>query len=61
MDLNVMVSLDRIRGRLVDRLVRVPLVGATPARFYVARRRNDRSYLMNSLCSARVTMDPITL
>jgi DNA-binding transcriptional LysR family regulator len=60
-DLNVMVSLDRISGRLVDRPVRVPLVGATPVRFYVARRRNDRSYLMNSLCSALVTMDPITL
>ena len=60
-DATVMVSLDRIKGRLGKRLVPVPLVGATPVRFYVARRRNDRSYLMNSLCSALVTMDPLSL
>jgi hypothetical protein len=59
-DANVMVSLDLIKGRLGERLAAVPLIGATPVQFYAARRRNDRSHLMNSLCRAFVTMDQLT-
>ena len=58
-DAGVMVSLDRIRGRLDERLVPVPLIGANPVQFYAARRRDDRSYLMNSLCAAFANMHPV--